>query len=62
MAQLHLHVISQDLRGGGMKNRKHWNSFATDFFRDAFDVLRELRALGGDDDYYSRVFTFFFTD
>jgi hypothetical protein len=22
-------------RGGGMKNRKHWNSFASNFFVDA---------------------------
>ena len=53
MAQLHLHVISQDLRGGGMKHRKHWNSFVTDFFRDASEVLRDLRALGGGDVWYA---------
>lgn len=42
MAQLHLHVVSQDLRGSGMKHRKHWNSFATDFFRDASVGPRHL--------------------
>ena len=50
MSQLHLHVVSQDLRGDGMKHRKHWNSFATDFFRDVDDVIRELRALFDPDD------------
>lgn len=46
MAQLHLHVITQDLVGSGMKNRRHWNSFATDFFRDVDDVIKELREAG----------------
>jgi len=33
MPCLHLHVISQDLRGVGMKTRRHWSSFATGFFK-----------------------------
>ena len=28
MPQLHMHVVSQDLRGAGMKTRRHWGSFA----------------------------------
>jgi len=46
MPQLHLHVISQDLRGSGMKTRRHWNTFATDFFKDAEDVAAVLRRDG----------------
>jgi Scavenger mRNA decapping enzyme C-term binding len=29
---LHVHIISQDLNGHGMKQPKHWNTFATPFF------------------------------
>lgn len=32
MRQLHLHLISQDFDSACLKNKKHWNSFATDFF------------------------------
>ena len=39
-------VISQDLQGSGMKNKKHWNSFATVYFRDASNVMKQLRELG----------------
>jgi aprataxin len=46
MPQLHMHAVSQDLRGSSMKTRRHWNTFATDFFRDASEVLDELRARG----------------
>ena len=46
MPQLHMHAVSQDLRGSCMKTRRHWNAFATDFFRDASEALRELRAKG----------------
>ena len=46
MPQLHMHAVSQDLRGSSMKTRRHWNTFATDFFRDANEVLDELRAQG----------------
>lgn len=32
MSNLHIHVISQDFNLARMKNKKHYNSFATDFF------------------------------
>jgi aprataxin len=32
MSQLHLHLISSDLRSDCLKNKKHWNSFTTSFF------------------------------
>ena len=31
MRQLHLHVISLDFASEALKNKKHWNSFATAF-------------------------------
>ncbi|ONH66738.1 Aprataxin-like protein [Cyberlindnera fabianii] len=29
---LHIHIISQDFNGDGLKNRHHYNSFTTEFF------------------------------
>ena len=46
MPTLHMHLVSSDLRGSGMKTRRHWNSFATDFFKEADDVVTALRARG----------------
>ncbi len=46
MQQLHMHVISQDLDSPGLKNKKHWNSFTTDFFRDSQDILAEVENCG----------------
>jgi hypothetical protein len=31
-SQIHLHVISQDFDSVCLKNKKHWNSFTTDYF------------------------------
>jgi aprataxin len=42
MRQLHLHVISQDFESKHLKNKKHWNSFNTAFFRDSVDIIREV--------------------
>ncbi|KAI9077760.1 hypothetical protein K1719_040246 [Acacia pycnantha] len=42
MRQLHLHVISQDFDSKHLKNKKHWNSFNTDFFRDSVAVIDEV--------------------
>ncbi|KAI4353391.1 hypothetical protein L6164_002345 [Bauhinia variegata] len=42
MRQLHLHVISQDFDSKHLKNKKHWNSFNTVFFRDSVDVIDEV--------------------
>ncbi|XP_057742935.1 transcription factor bHLH140 isoform X1 [Arachis stenosperma] len=46
MRQLHLHVISQDFDSKHMKNKKHWNSFNTAFFRDSIDVMDEVSSHG----------------
>ncbi|CAI0440180.1 unnamed protein product [Linum tenue] len=46
MRQLHLHVISQDFDSGHLKNKKHWNSFNTAFFRDSVDVMEEISSQG----------------
>lgn len=43
MRQLHLHVVSTDLSGTGMKQKKHWNSFTTDFFVGVDEVIATLR-------------------
>ena len=54
MRQLHLHLISQDFDSKHLKNKKHWNSFNTPFFRDSVDVLQEVskhgKAIIRDDD------------
>lgn len=42
MRQLHLHVISQDFESNHLKNKKHWNSFTSPFFRDSVDVIDEV--------------------
>ncbi|XP_004302540.1 PREDICTED: transcription factor bHLH140 [Fragaria vesca subsp. vesca] len=46
MRQLHLHVISQDFNSAHLKNKKHWNSFNTAFFRDSVDVIEEVSSDG----------------
>ncbi|XP_022873682.1 transcription factor bHLH140-like [Olea europaea var. sylvestris] len=46
MRQLHLHVISQDFDSKHLKNKKHWNSFNTPFFRDSVDVIQEINEHG----------------
>ncbi|ORY08300.1 HIT-like protein [Basidiobolus meristosporus CBS 931.73] len=43
---LHMHVISQDFISPCLKNKTHWNSFTTDFFRDVDVVLEELTCNG----------------
>lgn len=34
-SHLHLHVISQDFDSPCLKNKKHWNSFTTDYLMDS---------------------------
>lgn len=46
MARLHMHVISLDFDSDCLKNKKHWNSFNTDFFLDAEKVISILRDMG----------------
>lgn len=46
MRQLHLHVVSQDFDSKHLKNKKHWNSFTTAFFRDSVDVIEDVTRQG----------------
>ncbi|CAN0352940.1 unnamed protein product [Ectocarpus sp. 6 AP-2014] len=43
---LHLHVVSMDLDGTGLKRKTHWNSFTTDLFLEASWVERRLEERG----------------
>ncbi|XP_061685979.1 aprataxin isoform X1 [Syngnathoides biaculeatus] len=46
MSHVHLHVISQDFDSPCLKNKKHWNSFTTDYFIKSQDVIRMLETDG----------------
>ncbi|XP_033976301.1 aprataxin isoform X1 [Trematomus bernacchii] len=46
MSHVHLHVISQDFDSPSLKNKKHWNSFTTDYFMDSQDVIQMLETDG----------------
>lgn len=46
MTRLHMHVISQDFVSPCLKNKKHWNSFTTEFFVDAEKVIEILDTQG----------------
>lgn len=46
MTRLHMHVVSQDLDSPCLKNKKHWNSFTTDFFQDAERIISILQSKG----------------
>lgn len=46
MKRLHLHVISKDFDSPCLKNKKHWNSFTTDFLIHPSKVVEELNELG----------------
>ncbi|XP_053713394.1 aprataxin [Synchiropus splendidus] len=46
MSHVHLHVISQDFDSPCLKNKKHWNSFTTDYFIDSEEVLLMLETSG----------------
>lgn len=43
MSQLHMHVISDDMISDRLKNKKHWNSFTSDFFIPATVFLEMLQ-------------------
>ena len=42
LKQLHMHVVSTDYAGSGMKKPGHWRSFCSPFFRPIEAVQREL--------------------
>ncbi|XP_010875305.1 aprataxin [Esox lucius] len=46
MSHVHLHVISQDFDSPCLKNKKHWNSFTTDYFIDSEEVIGMLEKDG----------------
>lgn len=46
MSHVHLHVISQDFDSGCLKNKKHWNSFTTDYFIPSQNVIAMLERDG----------------
>ncbi|CAN0475676.1 unnamed protein product [Ectocarpus sp. 12 AP-2014] len=43
---LHLHVVSMDLDGTGLKGKTHWNSFTTDLFLETSWEERRLEERG----------------
>ncbi|XP_004712421.1 aprataxin isoform X2 [Echinops telfairi] len=46
MSQVHLHVISQDFDSPCLKNKKHWNSFNTDYFLESQAVIEMVQEAG----------------
>ena len=44
--QLHLHVISTDFQGAGLKTKKHWNSFTTEYFVSTDLIVKHLESYG----------------
>ncbi len=44
LSHVHLHVISQDFDSPCLKNKKHWNSFTTDYFVESQGTLYTKRA------------------
>ncbi|CAG8670853.1 5145_t:CDS:10 [Funneliformis caledonium] len=46
LKQLHMHVISQDFISSYLKNKKHWNSFTTEFFKDVEEIEKKLEEQG----------------
>ncbi|XP_061889209.1 aprataxin-like isoform X3 [Entelurus aequoreus] len=46
MSHVHLHVISQDFDSPCLKNKKHWNSFTTEYFINSQDVIGMLESHG----------------
>ncbi|KAB1252178.1 Aprataxin [Camelus dromedarius] len=46
MSHVHLHVISQDFDSPCLKNKKHWNSFNTEYFLESQAVIQMLQEAG----------------
>jgi aprataxin len=46
MSHLHLHAISQDFDSPCLKNKKHWNSFNTEYFVPFDKVMSNLKERG----------------
>uniref|UniRef100_A0A8C9DGE6 Aprataxin n=1 Tax=Prolemur simus TaxID=1328070 RepID=A0A8C9DGE6_PROSS len=43
MSHVHLHVISQDFDSPCLKNKKHWNSFNTEYFLESQAVIETVQ-------------------
>lgn len=48
MANLHIHVLTRDMHLPCMKNRKHYNSFNTDFFVELSKFDEEIETSSGE--------------
>uniref|UniRef100_A0A8C2LAR3 Aprataxin n=1 Tax=Cricetulus griseus TaxID=10029 RepID=A0A8C2LAR3_CRIGR len=46
MSHVHLHVISQDFDSPCLKNKKHWNSFNTEYFLESQAVIKMVQEVG----------------
>ncbi|XP_036186499.1 aprataxin isoform X2 [Myotis myotis] len=46
MSHVHLHVISQDFDSPCLKNKKHWNSFNTEYFLESQAVIKMIQEAG----------------
>ncbi|XP_037348419.1 aprataxin isoform X2 [Talpa occidentalis] len=46
MSHVHLHVISQDFDSPCLKNKKHWNSFNTEYFLESQAVIEMVQETG----------------
>lgn len=46
MARLHMHVVSCDFDSVHLKTKRHWNTFTTEFFIDAQDIISALKDTG----------------
>ncbi|XP_007522938.1 aprataxin isoform X2 [Erinaceus europaeus] len=46
MSHVHLHVISQDFDSPCLKNKKHWNSFNTEYFLESRAVIKMVQEAG----------------
>ena len=43
MQPLHMHIISNDFQSACLKNKKHWNSFNTEYFICLNDLISHLK-------------------
>ncbi|XP_012882084.1 PREDICTED: aprataxin isoform X3 [Dipodomys ordii] len=46
MSHVHLHVISQDFDSPCLKNKKHWNSFNTEYFLESKAIIKMVQEAG----------------
>lgn len=47
MAPLHIHIISRDFDSSCLKNKKHWNSFNTEYFIPLDKLIEAVKAAKG---------------